>query len=102
VAGRRFNGVFSRRPSPEGKERDTVDYFTLGHAHPLAQSSQHGHSQLQFGQSLQQSVEQHPPFEQVGAGFVAVAELPTKLAATSPAVTKSPPNSLTIIKNSLS
>ena len=30
----------------------------FGHLHPFVQSSQQGHSQLQFGQSLQQSFEQ--------------------------------------------
>jgi hypothetical protein len=74
----------------------------LGHAHPLAQSSQHGHSQLQFGQSLQQSAEQHPPSAQVGAAFVADVELLTKPAATRPAATNNPPNNLINIVNSLS
>ena len=46
---------------------DELLYFLLGHEHPLAQSAQHGQSQLQFGQSLQQSAEQHPPSLQVGA-----------------------------------
>jgi hypothetical protein len=65
----------------------------LGHEHPFAQSSQHGHSQLQFGQSLQQSSEQQPPSLQVGAVALSV-ELPAIPAAANPAATNNPPNNL--------
>jgi hypothetical protein len=45
----------------------------LGHSQPLVQSSQHAHSHLQFGQSLQQSSEQQDPsFEQQVASFAGV------------------------------
>ena len=43
----------------------------LGHSQPFAQSLQHGHSQLQFGQSLQQSFEQHAASLPTGAAVVA-------------------------------
>jgi hypothetical protein len=57
--------------------------------------------QLQFGQSLQQSLEQHAPSLQV-AGVAAVLLLPATLAAARPAANNKPPNNLTIIDNSLS
>jgi hypothetical protein len=46
----------------------------LGHLQPLVQSSQQGHSQLQFGQSLQQSFVQQAPSLQVGSAVVVDVE----------------------------
>jgi hypothetical protein len=77
-------------------------FFMLGHAHPFVQSSQHGHSQLQLGQSLQQSFEQQAPSLHVGAAVTAGAEWLAIPATTTPAATNNPPNNLTIMVNSLS
>jgi hypothetical protein len=75
----------------------------LGHSQPLVQSSQHAHSQLQFGQSLQQSFAQQLPALQVGsAALVAGSEWLTKPAAASAEATNSPPNTLANMNNSLS
>jgi hypothetical protein len=82
--------------------RHDLPYFMFGHEQPFAQSSQHGHSQLQFGQSLQQSSEQQPPSAQFGAVVIAGVELLTKPAATNPVATDNPPSNLTNIVNSLS
>jgi hypothetical protein len=71
----------------------------LGQSHPFAQSLQQSHSQLQSGQSLQQSSEQHPPSLQQGAaaGAAVGLELLAIPAATTPAATSKPPNNLTNI-----
>jgi hypothetical protein len=74
----------------------------FGHLHPLAQSWQHSHLQLQFGQSLQQSAEQQEPSLQVDAVVAAVLVCCATLAATTPTASNKPPNNLTNIDNSLS
>ncbi len=74
----------------------------LGHLQPFAQSLQQSHLQLQFGQSLQQSLEQQAPSLQVGAAIVLVLAWPVRLAATMPVASKRPLNNLTNILNTLS
>ena len=63
----------------------------------LPQSLQQAHSQLQSGQSLQQSSEQHEPSLQTGS--LEVAEVPAMPATTRPAATARAPNNLINIAN---
>ena len=71
AAGVRFNKAPSPRPSPRGRGDGASSYFCMfGHLQPLVQSSQQGHSHLQFGQSLQQSSVQQVPALQVGSAVV--------------------------------
>jgi hypothetical protein len=60
--------------------------YLLGHSQPFAQSLQHAQSQLQFGQSLQQSFEQQEPLSQQLA-LVPVVEEPANPPATIVAAT---------------
>jgi hypothetical protein len=73
----------------------SIYFFMLGHWQPFAQSWQQSHLQLQFGQSLQQSTEQHLPSLHVGAVLFVV--WPVRLAATMPVASKRPLNKLTNI-----
>jgi redox-regulated HSP33 family molecular chaperone len=71
----------------------------------LAQSSQQAHSQLQLGQSLQHSSEQHAAFalllQQLATSLSELEEVPAKAAAIRPEATARPPNSLTNMVQSL-
>ena len=69
-------------------------FFIFGHSQPFEQSLQQSHLQLQFGQSLQHSLEQQVPSLQT-APVVAVVEGPAMLAATIPVASNKPLNNLT-------
>jgi hypothetical protein len=69
-------------------------------AQPFSQSSQHEQSQLQSGQSLQHSSEQHEP--SAFTGVVVLAEFAATPAAIRPAATARPPNNFVNMENSLS
>ena len=70
----------------------------FGHSQPFAQSLQHSHSQLQLGQSLQQSLlQQALLFLQHEAVSVTAAFWPAMPAATRPVARIRPLNSLVII-----
>lgn len=88
-------------PVQEGN-RLPVRYFMLGHLQPLAQSSQHLHLQLQFGQSLQQSSEQQAPSVHTGAALSDEPDWLINPAESKPAATNKPPKNLIAIVNSLS
>jgi hypothetical protein len=81
-------------------------YALLGHSQPLAQSLQQSHSQLQSGQSLQQSSEQQAAFalllQQLAAFWSELEDVPAIAAAIRPEATARPPNNLTNMVNSLS
>jgi len=74
----------------------------FGHSQPFEQSLQHAQSQLQFGQSLQQSFVQQVPVLQTAASSVTDVAGAVTAAAIKPAATTKPPNNLTNIENSLS
>jgi hypothetical protein len=65
---------------------------------------QHSHSQLQSGQSLQQSFEQQAPLAQHDAASVVsdVADEPATPTAIKPAAKTRPPNNFANMENSLS
>jgi hypothetical protein len=65
--------------------------YLLGHSQSLAQPLQQEHSQLQLGQSLQQSFAQHAAFS--AAALLEAAGAPVRPAVMRPAPTVSPPNS---------
>jgi hypothetical protein len=82
-----------KRPAPFTLKR----YGLLGHSHPFAQSSQQPQSQLQSGQSWQQSAEQQALSLLTGAP--ACLDEPTKAAAIRPDATARPPSNFTNIVN---
>ena len=86
------SGSRANRPRDFRLRRDY--FFIFGHSHPFSQSLQQSHLQLQFGQSLQHSLEQQVPSLQT-APVVAVVEEPAMLAATIPVASNSPLNNLT-------
>jgi hypothetical protein len=71
-------------------------YALFGQSQPSLQLSQHAHSQLQFGQSLQQSFEQQAPFSQQEPVVLPV-DGPAIAAPIKPAATARPPNNFTNI-----
>ena len=86
--------ALSRREREEG----ACYFFMFGHSQPFAQSLQHSHSQLQLGQSLQQSLlQQALLFLQHEAVSVTAAFWPAMPAATRPVARIRPLNSLVII-----
>jgi hypothetical protein len=77
----------------------------LGQEQPFAQSLQQSQSQLQLGQSLQQSSEQQAAFalllQQLAASLSEFEDVPAAAAAIRPVATARPPNSLTNMVESL-
>jgi hypothetical protein len=77
----------------------------FGHLQPFAQSSQQAHSHAQFGQSLQQSSEQHAAavlLLQQETLAASSFEAPAMPAATRAPATARPPNNFVNMNNSLS
>jgi hypothetical protein len=77
----------------------------LGQEQPFSQSSQQAQSQLQLGQSLQQSSEQQAALAlllQQLAALSVLEDVPAIAEAIRPVATARPPNSLTNMGKSLS